>query len=581
MSIPLAALEEIIDTSGIAPRIELLLPIGVRHRQLRVRTLLAGMMLSQAGQRPAHLTRVRDALTALPEPDQDRLGVMEDWKTGPHQLTYRQTERTFGLVTGALAKDVPDGLPSRTLTGICDDLLEASIPDQFKDASTSLAVDWTDVETFSRPPSRGTRDCADPEASWGHRSGGGPGQDSELFFGYYASAGTMMPEEHGPPVPELARRMTVCSCCHDPARTLVPVLTAMPGHGIPLGDILADSGYAHRDADAWALPLRQAGAQLVQDLHPSDRGPRGTHHGAIIANGNLYCPATPRMLLELGPLARHATPDQAAAHDRQTAETARYKLGRITSDDEDGYHRVTCPAVAGKIRCPLRPASMRLDRNRPEILPPPEHPPACCHQQTITVPPEVAAKTRQKHDYPSKEHRRSYARRTGAERTFATAKDPASNNIARGWTRLMGLTPLMLWLACLLAIRNQRILAAWDARQADDARRAAAGLPPKTRRRRRTTVADLIAAPPLPAAPIIPPQETPAMTTGATARHRETTGATARHRENSASPPRTHPASQKVTNNTRNTHATDSSDRRATMRTGMSDPNVNMDTGET
>ena len=39
---PLAGLEEIIDASGVAPRIEALLPIGVRHRQLRVRTLLAG-----------------------------------------------------------------------------------------------------------------------------------------------------------------------------------------------------------------------------------------------------------------------------------------------------------------------------------------------------------------------------------------------------------------------------------------------------------------------------------------------------------------------------------------------------------
>ena len=62
----------------------------------------------------------------------------------------------------------------------------------------------------------------------------------------------------------------------------------------------------------------------------------------------------------------------------------------------------------------------------------------------------------------------------------------------------MGLAPLMLWLACLLAIRNQRILTAWDARQADDARRAAAGLPPRTRRRRRKTRASLAAtaAPP-------------------------------------------------------------------------------------
>jgi hypothetical protein len=235
--------------------------------------------------------------------------------------------------------------------------------------------------------------------------------------------------------------MTVCSCRHDPARALVPVLTAMPGHGIPPGDILADSGYAHRDAGAWAVPLRQSGAQLVQDLHPSDRGPRGTHHGAIIANGNLYCPATPRTLLELGPLARGATPDQVAAHDQQTAETARYKLGKITAGDHDGYHRVMCPAAMGKIRCPLRPASMTLTRDRPEILTLPEHPPDCCAQQTLTVPPQVAAKTRQKHDYPSAAHRRSYARRTGAERTFSTAKDPASNNIARGWCRLMWVSP--------------------------------------------------------------------------------------------------------------------------------------------
>ena len=496
MSIPLAALEDIIDASGVAPRIEALLPAGVRHRQLRVRTLLAGMLLCQADHRQAHLTRVRDALTALPPADQARLGVTEDWKTGPHLLTYRQTERTFGLVTGALAKDAPDGLPSQALAVICDHLLEASIPQEHKHASTALAVDWTDVETFSRPPPRGTRDCADPEASWGHRSGGGPGQDSELFFGYYASAGTMMRDEHGPPVAELARRMTVSSCHTDPARALVPALTAMPEDGIGLGDILADSGYAHRDAEAWAVPLRQSGAQLVQDLHPSDRGPRGTHHGAIIANGNLYCPMTPRTLPGLGPLARDATPDQATAHDQQTAETARYKLGKITSDDHDGYHRVMCPAAMGKIRCPLRPASMRLDRNRPEILTPPQHPPDCCIQQTITVPPQTCAKTAQKHDYPSKEHRKSYARRTGAERTFSTAKDPAANNIARGWTRLMGLTPIMLWLTCLLTVRNQRILAAWDARQADDTRRAAAGLPPKTRRRRRKTLASLASTAP-------------------------------------------------------------------------------------
>src|SRR6516165_4405872 len=469
----LAAFEEIIDISGAAPRIEAMLPTGVRQRQLSVRTLLAGMCLTQADHRPAHLTRVHQALTSLPEDAQRRLGVLADWKHGPHQLTYRQTERTFGLVTAALGKDQPDGLPSQALQTVCGHLLEASIPGQLTDASTSLAVDWTDLESFSRPPPRGTIDCADPEASWGHRKNNLLRSQDELFYGYYLSAGVMMPEENRAAVPEFARRATVSSCRHDPVRAFVPVLTALPGQGIGLGDILDDSGYSHRDADAWALPLRAAGAQLVQDLHPHDRGPKGTHQGAAIANGNLYCPATPRSLLELGPLPRDATKEQAAAHDAKTAELGRHKLGRLTADDADGYHRVACPAVTGKIRCPLRPASMTLDRDRPEILAPPENPPACCAQQTLTVPPDVLAKTAQKHDYPSAVHRRSYARRTGAERGFATAKDPASNDISRGWCRLMGLAPLMLFTTILLVARNQRILTAWNARQEENKHRAA------------------------------------------------------------------------------------------------------------
>jgi hypothetical protein len=494
--IGLAVLEQAIDISGVAPRIEAMLPAGARPRQLSVRTLLAGMCLTQADGRPAHLTRVHQALAGLPEHDQRRLGVTANWKDGPHLLTYRQTEYTFGLVAGVLSKDKPDGLPSPELQAVCDDLLEASIPQEFSNASRALAVDWTDLESFSRPPPRGTSDCAGPEASWGHRTVTLPGPEGELFFGYYFSAAIMMHEENGPAVPELTRRAAVSSCRHDPVRVFAPVLTAMPGQGIPLGDILADSGYAHRDAAAWAIPLRAAGAKLIQDLHPHDRGPKGTHQGAVISNGRLYCPTTPRPLLELGPPARTATKQQTTDWEHKTSELARYKLSRLTADDPDGYHRVQCPATTGKIRCPLRPPSMTLDRDRPEILSTPEHPQACCTQQTITIPPDILAKTAQKHDYPSAAWRRSYSRRTSAERAFATTKDPATNDISRGWCRLMGLTPLTLFTTTLLIARNQRILAAWTARQQHNTRRTAAGLPPKTRKRRRKTLTSPATGPP-------------------------------------------------------------------------------------
>ena len=374
----------------------------------------------------------------------------------------------------------------------------------------------------------------------------------------------MTPDENGPAVPELARRATVSSCRHDPVRAFAPVLTACPATASRSATSSPTPATPTATPSLGHSRCAPPAPQLVQDLHPHDRGPKGTHHGAIIANGNLYCPATPRPLLELGPLARTATREQAADHDRKTAELARYKLGRLTADDPDGYHRVAVPRRQGKIRCPLRPASMTLDRDRPEILQPPEHPQACCAQQTITVPPDVLAKTAQKHDYPSAAWRRSYARRTGAERGFATAKDPATNDIARGWCRLMGLAPLMLFTATLLIVRNQRILAAWNARQEETPAPRRRGLPPKTRRRRRKTLAGLAAAgrPSPPAARPGRPAPSPPDTAAARnqARARRTPG---KHGQATGTPrrPRHGP--------------------RPPGRAGMSDPNVKIGLTET
>ena len=364
VSIPLPRLEDIIEASGIAPRIEALLPAGVRHRQLRVATLLLGMMLTLADRRPAHLTEVHAALTALPGRRPAPAGGDEDWKTGPHQLTYRQAERTFGLITAALAKDTPDGTPSAALTAVLDDLLEASIPPDHKDTSTALAADWTDVESFSRPPRHGSTACADPEASWGHRNSNLPGPKGEMFFGYYLSAATMTRDEDGPPVPELTRRITLSSCHADPVRALAPVLTRMPAAGIRarrhpgrlrlrpprrrrLGPAAPRRRRAARPGPAPARP-RPPGHHPRR--HHRQRQPLLPRHPAAAAAPG---PAGPR---------RHRRRHHRARH-QQTAELARHKLGRLTADDADGYHRVTCPAAMGKLRCPLRPASMTLDRS--------------------------------------------------------------------------------------------------------------------------------------------------------------------------------------------------------------------------
>ena len=489
----LPRLEAIIDASGVAPEIELLLPVGVRPRQLRVRTLLLGMLLVAVDGRPAHLRRVHTALLALAQTDQTRLGVIAHWHGRRHRLTYRQIEYTFTRVVRALARPEPDGAPSEQLRAVLDRLLEASVQICGVPASSSYAIDWTDLEAWARPPRKdATTPGHDPEAAWGHRTSNHPAVN-ELFYGYYLQAITTVNDEHGPPVPELVRRIHLAACDHDPPAQIIPVLQRMVTTGIPIGDLLADSGYSYRQPATFALPARALGAHLVIDLHSNDRGPKGTHHGATLCNGHLYCPATPHTLLQLAPLGPCATVEQTTLHDIQTSELARYKLGPISRPDSDGYHRASCPAANGKLRCPHKPASLTLPHDRPTIHTPPEHPPVCCTQQTITVPPTVNAKTAQKHDYPSAQHRTSYARRTAAERTFATLTDPATTTIARGYCRLTGTTPIALLTATTTIARNLRIHDAHTARQTTNQQRATRGLPPKTRARRRTTIHDLIA----------------------------------------------------------------------------------------
>jgi hypothetical protein len=476
----------VIDAASIAERIEGLLPSAVRRRQLRVRTLLLGALLIASSHRPMFLRHIHRALVSLPEPEQRRLGVIAPTRTGEHRLTYRQLEYTHALVSRALAKETPDGAPSERLQETLDGLLESSVRACGEPRSDSYALDWTDHEAWARPPTK-TRSSADPEAAWGHRTANHPGQN-ETFFGYHLQLLTTVKDEHGPDVPALIRRMHLASCRHDPPTQIAPVIQRMRQDGIEVSDLLVDSGYSYRQPHTFALPIRALGIQLIMDLHPNDRGPKGTHMGATIANGNLYCPATPTKLLELSPLPPGATAEHAAAHDQHCQELRHYKLSPLTTPDQDGYHRVICPAVQGKARCPLRPQSITLRHQRPTIHKPPQHQPLCCTQQTITVPPQINAKTTQKHDYPSPQHRRSYNRRTAAERANASIKDPATSDITRGSCRLTGLAPTALLTACVIAARNLRTADAFTARQAKTDTHS-----PATRRRRREPIQQLLA----------------------------------------------------------------------------------------
>jgi len=492
----------------VADALASFMPTGGREGQLSPLAVLLGMLCAIDAGRPAHLVAGWEALCDLEVADGLRLGVLRPHDGSLRAPSYRQFSSTHQVMTRAIDpspvpsfKGVADDDRAEHLRGVragvdpeaagarlsrvLDTLVEASVPEAYKAASSSLAIDWTDHETWSRPrPKDDPQPANDPDASWGHAKGNAPGAVDHLFYGFYGQVATMVADEGGPSVPELVRRSAFEAPRTDPAALMARTLGRAFEEGVAPGDVLSDCGYSNRDPLSFALPLRRRGAELVMDLHPNDRGPKGTFGGAVVANGNLYCPSTPRALLELGPLAKGAGEAATAAHDARAKELSRYKLGRISRDDDGGSHRVMCPAAMGKLRCPLRAASMALDFSYPEVLCPPGHPPTCCVQQTITVPEKVLAKTAQKHDYPSATHRRSYNRRTGSERTFAWLQDPATIGMRRGWCRLMGRSKNALMYNLGVVVRNVRIVESFERHMADRARRAAMGLPRRRRRRR-------------------------------------------------------------------------------------------------
>jgi hypothetical protein len=121
---------------------------------------------------------------------------------------------------------------------------------------------------------------------------------------------------------------------------------------------------------------------------------------------------------------------------------------------------------------------------------------------SITVAPQVNEKTRQKHDYAGPAHRASYARRTAAERTYASLADPSVGGIRRGWCRLFGRTKNTLMYALAVVVRNVRIVESFERRQAQETRAQSIG--PRKRRRRHQRDAESPAEQPVPEVPTGP-----------------------------------------------------------------------------
>ena len=290
------------------------------------------------------------------------------------------------------------------------------------------------------------------------------------------------------------------------ALTLRPLATDVVEPGLALLDHLIARGHAvclvvndrawfYMSAERWADELRRRGIDQVFDLHSTDRGLRdfegigmidGAPHCTQVLEEQAACHDVtvddlaivnrPTKLV-LGPTRKRASAEELANHEkakreldefnakiavRRLAAFRRVQNARSTAKDQ-GKERWECPAQAGKVVCANCPASALLPEGTPKV----EHPPAtatapkCCAQRAVTIPGTVTPKLRQTLYWGSPEWIESYAGRTSVEGFFGNMKNPSTENVRRGWCRVVGIVKTSVLAACeVSAAAGRRLIPA-------------------------------------------------------------------------------------------------------------------------
>lgn len=210
-------------------------------------------------------------------------------------------------------------------------------------------------------------------------------------------------------------------------------------------------------------------------MHAAEHG-RLDYNGIAMIDGTPHCPSIPATLVHIKRPARLSTPDgqpdpELDEFRNQIEQRGRYAMRRTqgwATKKRSGtrVERYECPAEAGQMRCPLKPASMAYPDDVPLNMNPPDAAiaPAACRQRTIELPEEAQGKLRQRNRWGTDEWITEYNRRTYVEGTFGVLRNPALRGLTRGLFCVIGIAKVTLWLAALVAATNMATLAKWAQR---------------------------------------------------------------------------------------------------------------------
>ncbi len=528
---------------------------GGRPGTVDVRPVLVVLVALAVSGEPPLVSRVAEALDRrLHTPARDLLGLPRARETVTVAAFYHRVYRRIQWMLNIVE---PYPKPGRRVTRTEREILLANLDPQkvarrvkrvqhvttaLLEASARLVphdvrarwngnvcIDATLVRTWGKrghPKPKPNEDSSDDKMSPETVAGWYVRQDpttnrNESYFGYEAHLAVMTASDPGQPAdfPLLVLAMTVDKPAQNIGENATTLLQSLNERGYPAGTLAADRAYLPgAKPEKLQLPARAYGYTLCSDYRDDQLGIQAEYGGAILVEGNWYCPSMPQPLIDATKDRRERTitPEVYAA---RIAQRARYALRPKHAPTPDGNTAWMCPArgPGATATCPLAqptgsPVNLGLPTTRTRIHNPPADPDACCTNSTsITIPvaPRTAANSNiakyfQDLRYKSPEWQAVYGTLRNTIEGFNgfTKSGTEENTEEPARRRVRGYAFQTMSVAILIVASNIRKIDAWLNRQ-DDQTEPEPTTPPRRRRNARPDLADYL--PPADGPPLAQP----------------------------------------------------------------------------
>nr|WP_300150062.1 hypothetical protein [Propionicimonas sp.] len=326
-----------------------------------------------------------------------------------------------------------------------------------------------------------------------------------LFWAYEATTVTMGAPRSDDSFAKLLVGVSIARPGVQPAKQAMKAMENLIANDVPVGYLAADKLYLPGQNPAqFQIPMRQLGYRLISDHRKGETGRQASHEGAILVDGNWYCPGIPESLITVEADLAAGLIDKKTRKSR-IRRRAVYLLREKEAPRADGSIRYKPPCIGpgATCDCPLRRIGACPPVNGKPLAPvlvPPAEPRGICKQNSITIPLHVGAKYAQQGEQTKTKawHTQYNHLRETVEGRNKYLKDSSGGNLGDRSRRLIrGFTAAGLVLAITVAADNIRVVKAFLTRPTTKPDNSSTPKPRRAREERWTKTAEhLLANPP-------------------------------------------------------------------------------------